>query len=49
MAKFKPAGSRKPAGQSSSKRGLIPCAVLILLGFALLFLLFYEILKSGAK
>ena len=49
MAKFKPAGSRKPAGQSSSNRGLIPCAIVILSGFVLLFLLFYEILKSGAK
>ncbi len=49
MAKFKPAGSRKAAGRSSSNRGLIPCAFLILSGFALVFLLFYEILKSGAK
>ncbi len=48
MAKFKPAGSRKPTSRSTS-RGLIPCAIVILGGFALLFLLFYEILKTGAK
>ena len=46
MAKYKPAGSRK-AKAPSSKRGLIPCAILIVAGFALIFLLFYEILKSG--
>jgi hypothetical protein len=50
MAKFKPAGSRKPTSHSrSTNRGLIPCVIVILGGFALLFLLFYEILKSGAK
>jgi hypothetical protein len=48
MAKFKPAGSRRPATPSSN-RGLIPCAILILAGFALIMLLFYETLKSGAK
>lgn len=46
MAKFRPAGSRKARG-NTSKRGLIPCSILIIGGFALLFLLFYEILKSG--
>ncbi|HWZ33742.1 MAG TPA: hypothetical protein VNX18_20520 [Bryobacteraceae bacterium] len=48
MAKFKPAGSRKTAPVRSN-RGLIPCAILILTGFALIMLLFYETLKSGAK
>ena len=48
MAKFKPAGSRKPVSRGNN-RALIPCAILILTGFALIFLLFYEILKSGAK
>jgi len=48
MAKFKPAGSRRTTA-SRSNRGLIPCAILILAGFALIMLLFYEILKSGAK
>ena len=46
MAKFKPAGSRKPAAARSS-RGMIPCFILIVSGFLLLFLLFYELLKSG--
>jgi hypothetical protein len=46
MAKYKPAGSRKVKAQSS-KRGLIPCAILIVTGFAIIFFLFYEILKSG--
>jgi len=48
MAKFKPAGSRKTAA-SRSNRGLIPCAILILAAFGLIILLFYELLKSGAK
>jgi hypothetical protein len=46
MAKFKPAGSKKVRA-TGSKRGLIPCAIVILGGFTLLFLLFYEILRSG--
>jgi len=46
MAKFKPAGSKKVRA-TGSKRGLIPCAIVILAGFTLLFLLFYEILRSG--
>lgn len=48
MAKFKPAGSHKPVSRNSN-RGLIPCAILILSGFAFLSFLFYEILKSGVK
>jgi hypothetical protein len=48
MAKFKPAGSRKPTSRGPN-RGFIPCAILIVGGFAFLFFLFYEILKSGAK
>jgi len=48
MAKFKPAGSRKATGRNTN-RALIPCAILILGGFALIFLLFYEILKTGVK
>jgi hypothetical protein len=46
MAKYKPAGSRKAKAQGA-KRGLIPCAILIIAGFAIISLLFYEILKSG--
>jgi hypothetical protein len=48
MAKIRPAGSRKTT-TAKSNRGLIPCAILILMGFALLILLFYESLKSGAR
>jgi|HubBroStandDraft_4_1064222.scaffolds.fasta_scaffold1040891_2 hypothetical protein len=46
MGKYKPPGSRKAKG-GPSKRGAIPCFIVILAGFALMFLLFYEVLKSG--
>jgi hypothetical protein len=48
MAKIKPAGSRRTTTAKSNK-GLIPCSILIISAFALLMLLFYEILKSGVK
>jgi hypothetical protein len=46
MAKYRPARPRRTAS-AKSNRGLIPCAIVILLGFALIFLLMYEVLKSG--
>jgi hypothetical protein len=46
MAKFKPAGSKKSKSTPDSKRGLLPCAFIILLGFALIFWLFYLVLRS---
>ena len=46
MAKFKPVGSRK-ATAARSNRSAIPCFIIIIGGFALIFLLFYELLKSG--
>ena len=46
MAKFRPAGSRKVKPQASS-RGIIPCLFLLIAGFALIFLLFYAMLKSS--
>jgi hypothetical protein len=46
MAKFRPAGSRKATARKSN-RGIIPCVFLLLGGFALIFLLFYAMLKSG--
>jgi hypothetical protein len=46
MAKFKPAGSRKVKAERSNKSA-IPCLIVIVLGFLLIFLLFYELLKSG--
>ena len=46
MAKFKPAGSKKPKA-AQSKRGFIPCIVVLAIGFVLLSLLFYAVMKSG--
>ena len=46
MAKFKPAGSKKK--KTNSKRGLLPCAFIVAFGFALIFWLFYLVLKSGS-
>jgi hypothetical protein len=46
MAKYKPVRPRRPS-TAKSNRALIPCAILILGGFALIFLLLYEVMKSG--
>lgn len=46
MARFKPAGTRRGRAPRSSK-GLIPCSILIIAAFVLVFLLLYEVLKSG--
>jgi hypothetical protein len=46
MAKYKPAKPRRTS-KAKSNRGLIPCAILILAGFGLIFLLMYEVMKSG--
>ena len=46
VAKFKPAGSKKPKA-AQSKRGFIPCLVVLVIGFVLLSLLFYFVMKSG--
>ena len=46
MAKFKPAGTRKPKIERSNK-GMLPCILLLVVLFAGVFLLFYAILKSG--
>jgi hypothetical protein len=48
MAKFKPAGSRKTKVAPDSKRGLVPCSLIVILGFALIFWLFYLVLRSGS-
>ena len=46
VAKFKPAGSKKPkAGQS--QRGFIPCLIVLLVAFILISLLFYAVMKSA--
>jgi hypothetical protein len=46
MAKIRPAGRRTA---TKSNKGLIPCAILIVGAFGLMILLFYELLRSGAK
>jgi hypothetical protein len=46
MAKFRPAGGARRGRTARSNKGLIPCAILIIAGFALVFLLLYEVLKS---
>jgi hypothetical protein len=46
VAKFKPTGSKKPKAVQS-KRGFIPCIVVLVVGFVLLSLLFYAVMKSG--
>ena len=48
MARFKPAGSKKPKPAKSTK-GWIPCVVIIVMGFAIVFLLFYLLLQSNPK
>jgi hypothetical protein len=47
MAKFKPAGSKKSKPAPDSKRGLLPCAFIVLLGFVLIFGLMYLVMRSG--
>jgi hypothetical protein len=47
MSRFKPAGTHRGAKAPRSNKGLIPCGILILAAFALLFLLLYEVLKSS--
>ena len=46
MAKFKPAGARKSKA-ADSKRGLIPCLLLVLLGIGLITWLFWALVTSG--
>lgn len=48
MARFKPAGSQKAKSSAAkSKYGFIPCAILILIGFVMIILLFYFGLSSS--
>jgi hypothetical protein len=46
MAKFKPAGKKKKGG-TARPGGAIPCLILVVMGIALMSLLFYGILRSG--
>jgi hypothetical protein len=44
MAKFKPVKAGKKAPR---KQGMIPCLILLITGMALLFLLFWSMMRSG--
>jgi hypothetical protein len=46
MAKFKPVGSKKK--KTDSKRGLLPCGIVIAIGFGLIFWLLYLVMHSGS-
>jgi len=46
VAKFKPTGSKKPKA-AQTQRGFIPCLIVLALGFVLLSLLFFAVMKSG--
>lgn len=50
MAKFKPAGAKKSKNTTATQnvRKALPCLVLIILGVALLSLMFYLSLQSGS-
>ena len=47
MAKYKPAG-RKKASKGPQSKGALPCIMIIVLGIALMVLLFYAMLHSGS-
>jgi len=45
MAKIRPAGKKKKT--ASRPPGTIPCLILLVMGFLLLALLFYAVVKTG--
>ena len=45
MAKYKPAGSKKPARDTKAK-GAIPCLIVLIFGIGVMCLLFYFMLQS---
>lgn len=49
MAKFKSAGARKTPEKVKSARAAIPCLVLVVLGIALMCVLFYFSLQSSSQ
>jgi hypothetical protein len=49
MAKYKPAGATKKREAPASTRGLIPCALLVLVGMCAIGLLMYYSLKGSAN
>ncbi|MBV8841337.1 MAG: hypothetical protein JO307_00875 [Bryobacterales bacterium] len=47
MARFKPSGAQKPkTGKSGKGKSYIGCIIIIVAGFALVFWMFYELMKS---
>lgn len=48
MAKYKPAGGKKTQAPAST-RGLVPCALVILIGMAVIGLLMFYSLKGSAQ
>lgn len=49
MAKFKSAGKKKTSEKVKSARAAIPCLFLVVLGIALMCLLFYFSLQSNTQ
>ena len=47
MAKYKPAG-RKKASKGPQAKGALPCILIVVMGIALMILLFYAMLHSGS-
>ena len=46
MARFRPRGVKK-IDRPKTARGLVPCLLVLVIGMAVLFFLFYEFLSSG--
>lgn len=49
MAKFKSAGRKKTSEKVKSARAAIPCLLLVVLGIALMCILFYYSLQSSSQ
>lgn len=49
MAKFKSAGAKKTTEKVKSARAAIPCLILVVLGIALMCVLFYFSLQSNTQ
>jgi hypothetical protein len=49
MAKYRPAGKGKKLDPPAPTRGLLPCALLLVLGFAAVSALLYYSLKSSGN
>lgn len=49
MAKYKKATGKKPTPPPEKTRGLVPCAIIILIGIAIVGLLFFYSLQSSGN